>query len=189
MINLDSRWWRLLMAATVITIATAACQPSAIKVTQTPAAPAGTEAPRPVAPRVGSLAPDFTVKMLTGETVRLSELRGKPVLLNFWATWCPPCREEMPFLQAVYKDRSYQDVLIIAMDRDEDTATINEFMRQNGYTFPVALDPGLSVSDAYQVFAIPTTFLIGRDGVIRLKKIGAFLNKGEIESSLKMIMR
>ncbi|MDO8491207.1 MAG: TlpA disulfide reductase family protein, partial [Dehalococcoidia bacterium] len=91
--------------------------------------------------------------------------------------------------QAVYQESRYQNVAIVAMNRDEDTATISQFMQQNGYTFPVALDPGLSVAESYQVYAIPETFLIGPDGVVRVKKIGAFLNKGELESSLNMIVR
>lgn len=189
MIKLKSARRRVLLAACLLALVAGACQATPPKVNPTPASPAGTATALKVAPRVGSLAPDFTVEMLSGESLRLSDLRGKAVLLNFWATWCPPCRLEMPFIQAVYQEGRYPDLVVVAMNRNEDAGAVSEFMEQNGYTFPVALDPGLNVAEQYQVYAVPETFLIDPDGVIRVKKIGAYLTVKELESSLNMVDR
>lgn len=184
MTHSTSRFRWLLLAASVVAVATVSCQ------TAVPGAtPSGVAATRQVAPRVGSLAPNFSVYMVTGETLRLSDLRGKPVFVNFWASWCPPCKEEMPLIQAVYQETRYRDVMFLTINRQEDIPTINQFMREGGYTFPVAIDPDLGVANAYQVYAIPESFFIGPDGVVRVKKVGAFFSKAELESSLNMIVK
>ncbi len=185
MTNPISRFRWLLLAASVVAVAAVSCQTAVPKA----ATPSGVAATRQVAPRVGSLAPDFSVYMLTGETVRLSDLRGKPVFVNFWASWCPPCREEAPLIQAAFQDKRYKDVVFLTINRQEDIPTINQFMRENGYTFPVALDPDLGVENNYQVYAIPESFFIGTDGVVRVKKVGAYFSKSELENSLNMIVK
>ncbi|MDO8491296.1 MAG: redoxin domain-containing protein, partial [Dehalococcoidia bacterium] len=138
MTNPISRLQWLLLAASVVTVATVSCQPAVPKATT----PSGVAATRQIAPRVGSLAPDFTVKMLTGETLRLSDLRGKPVFLNFWASWCPPCRAEMPILQQVFEDKALSDrgLVLLGIDLGEDPATVDSFMKSNGLSFTVLLD-------------------------------------------------
>jgi len=139
-------------------------------------------------PEIGKLAPDFTLTGLDGQEVTLSEFRGKPVLLNFWATWCGPCRLEMPFLQDIYEKWTGEGLVLLAVNLQEDPAKVKEFIDNAGYTFPVLLSPGNEVPLAYNIRGIPATFFIDADGIIRDIKIGAFLGVGEIESELAKIM-
>ena len=139
-------------------------------------------------PEVGKLAPDFTLTGLDGQEVSLSAFRGQPVLLNFWAIWCGPCRMEMPLLQDMYEKWSGEGLVFLAVNLQEDPARVKEFIAEAGYTFPILLSPGNEVPLAYNVRGIPATFFIDADGVIRDIKIGAFLTAGEIESKLAKIM-
>lgn len=118
---------------------------------------------------VGAVAPDFTLQTLDGKQVQLSALRGKIVLLNFWATWCPPCREEMPALQAAYKKFAGPDVEFVAVDLSENAVTVGAFIQQFGVQFPIALDTAGRVTDSYNILPLPTSFFIGRDGKVLLK--------------------
>lgn len=123
------------------------------------------------APKVGYTAPDFELQNLAGETIRLSDLRGKPVLINFWATWCGPCRLEMPDIQKIY--RIYQgDFLVLAVNADEQERIVAKFAKDIGITFEVLLDPGANVQSVYQLRGYPTSFLLDREGVIRVQHIG-----------------
>ena len=117
-------------------------------------------------PAIGYQAPDFTLSTLSGETISLAELRGKPVVLNFWATWCDPCRREMPALQAT-ADQYAGDVVILGLDQGEKAATVKDFIEEFGLTYPVLMDEKFAVSDSYNVQGLPTTFFIDREGVIR----------------------
>ncbi|WP_163972153.1 redoxin domain-containing protein [Oceanobacillus halotolerans] len=126
----------------------------------------------------GNQAPDFELETLSGETIRLSDLRGKKVFLNFWATWCPPCKEEMPEMQTFYE--KYQDeVEIVAVNltwSEAKDSDVKEFIDEYNYTYPILLDKKEenSVSnDLYSAITIPTTYFIGTDGVIQQpRKIG-----------------
>ncbi len=140
---------------------------------------------------IGSLAPDFQLNDLNGQPVSLSDFRGRPVLVNFWASWCPPCRAEMPFIQDIFADKKWADegLVVLAMDIGESLPTVSEFVKNYGLTFPVLLDITKDVSLEYHISAIPTTFLIDRDGIIQDIRIGAFSSKTEIEESLKKIIR
>lgn len=140
------------------------------------------------APQVGKAAPDFTLPLLDGRYISLSELRGKPVLINFWATWCPACRAEMPHLQAAYEEMKDSGLVLLSVDIGEDDVTVRQFMLRGGYTFPVPMDSKGEVSKTYQVQAIPTTFLVDREGIIRGIKVGAFRDKEEILAQLRAIM-
>jgi cytochrome c biogenesis protein CcmG, thiol:disulfide interchange protein DsbE len=127
-----------------------------------------------IAPQKGFLAPDFETQTLTGETIRLSDLRGKPVILNLWASWCPPCREEMPALQRIYIEYKDKGLLVLGFHmtaQDSQGAAMN-FVRENGLTFPTLLDLDGEVSRIYHVQALPTTFFISSDGVIKDLIIG-----------------
>lgn len=125
---------------------------------------------------VGEAAPDFLLETLSGETVRLSDLRGKTVVVNFWASWCPPCRQEMPEFQALFEERADDDDLtIIAIDfTPEDTrAAAQQFVTEQSLTFPIALDTESgAVAQRYGVRGLPATFFIDRDGVVRDQNLG-----------------
>ncbi len=135
------------------------------------------------APEVGHPAPDFVLPALDGSEVRLADLRGKPVILNFWATWCPPCRREMPALEIVWQQYSRGDVMVLGVDQGESIAVVSEYVRQNvGVTFPLLLDRSQDVGDLYLVRSLPTTFFIDADGIIREVRVGGpmevdFLNE------------
>jgi peroxiredoxin len=138
------------------------------------------------AAEVGASAPEFTLPTREGTELSLSQLRGKPVLLNFWATWCQPCREEMPYIQAVYEEVG-EDLFILAVNIQETKPSVEEFLQQGGFTFPVALDHQGDVARNYGIRFIPTTFLIDREGIIREVKAGAFKDKAEILAGLERV--
>ncbi|MFC2066912.1 peroxiredoxin family protein [Chloroflexota bacterium] len=135
------------------------------------------------APLTGNLAPDFQLPDLDGQAVSLSDFRGKRVLLNFWASWCGPCREEMPFIQEVYENKKWSDkgLVILAVNLGEDLPSVMSFLEAYGLSFPVLLDVKQVVAKEYNIRGIPATFFISEDGVIQDIKIGAFSNKPEIE--------
>jgi len=113
---------------------------------------------------------DFTLKDLTGKTWTLSELRGKVVLVNFWATWCPPCRKEMPDLETLYERFGPQGLVILGLS-DEEAAKVEPFIRERKVTFPVLLDPGRKVNEAFVVEGIPKSFVYDRDGKLVAQSI------------------
>jgi len=139
----------------------------------------------PPAPAVGHPAPNFTLTGLDGQTFTLSDLRGKPVVLNFWATWCPPCRAEMPELQAA-SERLAGEVAIIGVNQGENAQQVTDFTRSLGFTFPMPLDERMDVSRQYLVRNLPTTFFIDRDGIVRYTQIGP-LTEATLVQRLKTI--
>ena len=139
-------------------------------------------------PQIGKLAPDFKLSNLEGQSVSLGDFRGKPVLLNFWASWCGPCRYEMPFIQEIYEEWSGKGLIILAVNLQENPSQVKEFVESFGFSFPVLLATNQEVSLAYNIRGIPATFFIDKDGIIQDIKIGAFAGKTEIESRLRKIM-
>lgn len=137
---------------------------------------------------IGNLAVDFELQTLDGKTVKLSDYRGKPVLLNFWATWCGPCRFEMPFLQQINDSYSAKGLVMLAVDIGESSATVQKFMTDLNLSLTVPLDTTAKVAKSYGILNIPSTFLIDKDGIIRGKVVGAFPNQAAIENELKKIM-
>ncbi|MBR5885048.1 MAG: TlpA family protein disulfide reductase [Alistipes sp.] len=134
----------------------------------------------------GMEAPDFTVEMFDGENIRLSDLRGKVVLVNFWATWCPPCREELTRVQADIIDRfAGKDFVFLPISRGEEKQTVAAFRKRMGYTFPMGLDPDQKIFRRYAKNYIPRNFLVGPDGKIVLASIG--YDKAEFEHLIKTI--
>ncbi|QKY71608.1 TlpA family protein disulfide reductase [Lentibacillus sp. CBA3610] len=117
----------------------------------------------------GKVAPDFEVETLSGDTFRLSDLRGRKVIMNFWASWCGPCKEEMPEMQAFYEDYGDQ-VEVVAVNltgNDSSIEDVREYIDQNGYTYPVPLDKDSEIQDQYSIYNIPTTYFIGTDGKVQ----------------------
>lgn len=116
----------------------------------------------------GYLAPNFTIEHVDGKKISLSDFKGKPVFINFWASWCPPCQEEMPFIQKAYED--YGDKIEFVMINVIETDTLQNmesYIAENGYTFPVYLDKKNVVTDLYNIYGFPTSFFIDSKGVIR----------------------
>jgi len=138
--------------------------------------------------RVGGVAPDFQLDTLDGQTITLSDLRGKPVLINFWASWCGPCVSEMPYLQEIYKEWSGRGIELLAINIGEDSSTVKGFMQKHNLSLPVLLDTQKAVARRYNIAGIPTTFFLDKDGIIQEKIIGAFPNKEAIEKRLDKII-
>ena len=116
-------------------------------------------------PRQPRLAPDFTVSRLGSGSIVLKELRGQVVFLNFWATWCPPCKEEMPSMERLYKRYRDRGLTMLAISIDTSAAQdVEKFVKKLGLTFPIGLDPTLEVANRYTVRALPSTFLIDGAG-------------------------
>jgi peroxiredoxin len=135
-------------------------------------------------PRPGFLAPDFHVETLEGEVLTLSELRGRPVVLNFWATWCPPCRAEMPALEEVYRETEgrYLEVVAVNATSQDSASAAAAFVDELALSFPIALDPSGEAQRTYQIRAFPTTFFIDRDGMIREVVLGGPLAEAHLRS-------
>ena len=125
-------------------------------------------------PGVGHLAPDFRLPTLDGRPVRLSDYRGQVVLLNFWATWCGPCRVEMPAMERLYREFRPEGFLVLAVSTDiEGAAVTGPYREALGLSFPIAHDPTRDVMSLYGVRALPVTFLVSREGVITHQILGA----------------
>ncbi len=124
--------------------------------------------------RVGRSLPDFTLTNLTGNTVHLADFKGQVVVLNGWGTWCPPCRAEMPTLNAFYRAHQAQGFQLLAINAGEDRAAVASFIAQTDFTFPVLLDPGETVLSSLGTRGLPTSYIIGRDGVLKNIHVGEF---------------
>lgn len=132
-----------------------------------------------VDPEVGALAPDFLLERLDSGEIRLSEFRGRPVVLNFWATWCYPCRKEMPQLIKAYDSLKDQGLVVIGLNLQEGKSIVKPFADEFGIKFPIAIDRDGEVGDRYRLLGLPTTFFIDRNGVVRSVFTGPFLGKRE----------
>ncbi|MFS0672589.1 peroxiredoxin family protein [Ornithinibacillus sp. 179-J 7C1 HS] len=122
---------------------------------------------------VGNKAPDFQLQTLSGDTVKLSDFRGNRVMINFWATWCPPCRAEMPDMERFHQDK---DVVILAVnltDTEPSLEDIEKFSDEYKLTFPILLDENLDVATLYMIQPIPTTYMVDSNGIIGFRAFGA----------------
>ncbi|HLF28938.1 MAG TPA: redoxin domain-containing protein [Anaerolineae bacterium] len=139
-------------------------------------------------PVAGRPAPDFTLQTTDGQRITLGDLRGQVVILNFWATWCPPCRTEMPALQEVYDARRAEGLLVLAVDQAEAPDVVRSFGAELQLTFPLVPDPDYVVSEQYRISLLPSTFFIGRDGVIREVVFGGPMNRALLESKIAPLL-
>ena len=139
-------------------------------------------------PVAGRPAPDFTLSAIDGRTYMLSRLRGQVVILNFWATWCPPCKAEMPALQQAYDAHRDQGLIVLALDEGETPAQVAAFGQELALTFPLLLDPNYAVGDAYRVNAYPATFFVDRRGVIREVVYGGPMTRAFIERKIQSLL-
>jgi thiol-disulfide isomerase/thioredoxin len=116
---------------------------------------------------------NFTLSILDGQSTTLSAYKGKVLILNFWATWCGPCREEMPSMEILYKRFKNNGLEILAIDGGEDDTTVRQFIKNSNYTFPILMDRNGMVNYVYGIQAIPTSFIIDREGKILIRIIGS----------------
>ncbi|WP_349305588.1 TlpA disulfide reductase family protein [Bacillus sp. FJAT-49736] len=123
----------------------------------------------------GAEAPDFVLSTLDGKTAKLSDYRGQKIILNFWASWCPPCKAEMPYMQKFYEKNKSKNITIVSVNltsMDRGTSLVQSFISKNNITFPVLLDKNGDIGKTYQAVAIPTSYIIDQNGIIRKKIIG-----------------
>lgn len=116
--------------------------------------------------------PDFTALTLSGAPARLGDTKGKIVILNFWATWCPPCRAEMPSLESLWKGMKDRDFTIMGVSGGEPLETVKSFVEAGGYTYPLFADPSNGIAAKYGVRAIPTTLILNKEGGVIASKVG-----------------
>ncbi|MCW1928224.1 thiol-disulfide oxidoreductase ResA [Bhargavaea beijingensis] len=136
---------------------------------------------------VGDTAPDFELVDLEGNTHRLSDYRGEGVFLNFWGTWCGPCKKEMPHMEKYFKEFEDKGVNILAVNIAESDLKVQSFANTYGLTFPIVIDKTNSVRDAYNVRPLPTTFLVGPDGKVK-KIIQQEMSEEQIKAYMESIM-
>lgn len=158
-----------------------------LSVDGTNTSPAGTVA----APQQGFLAPEFSLKTASGETIKLSDLRGQAILVNLWATWCPPCREEMQSIEKVYQE--YRDegftVLAVNMTYQDDPDLVLPFVKEQGLSFPILLDETGGMANAYQLRSLPSSYFIRRDGTINEVVIGGPMSEALLRTRIEAILK
>ncbi|MBT2757133.1 redoxin domain-containing protein [Mesobacillus foraminis] len=138
---------------------------------------------------VKNRAPDFTLQTLNGDEVKLSDYRGKKVLLNFWATWCPPCKAEMPYMQEMYDKYKKEGFEILAVNStvtEKSEQDVSEFVKKYELSFLIPMDVKNRVSSDYEILAYPTSFFIDAHGVIRSKSVGG-MTKEFLEKEIKKL--
>jgi cytochrome c biogenesis protein CcmG, thiol:disulfide interchange protein DsbE len=143
------------------------------------------------APQTGFLAPDFTAKTIGGKTIRLSDLRGKVVLVNIWASWCPPCRAEMPAIERTYQAYKDRRFTVLAIDSTvQDTVdNAHSFAIENKLSFPIFMDETGEITRLYNIQSLPTSFFIGPDGVIREVVVGGPMSQALLSSRVEKLLK
>lgn len=141
--------------------------------------------PRPV--EVGARAPDFILDTVDGGQLSLGQLRGQVVVLNFWATWCTPCRAEMPALEQVYQSHRERGLIVVGVDVQEPAEKVRAFLLEVGVTFPIVLDSDTKLALRYRATGLPATFIIDRQGVVRDIRLGPYTEE-MLESKLAPLL-
>lgn len=136
----------------------------------------------------GEKAIDFTLKDLNGKKVSLSDFKGKNVYLNFFATWCPPCRQEMPDIEKVYQEYKDKDLVVLAVDLGEDRDTVKNYIDKNKFSFKVLLDSDQRVGEKYTISAIPASYFIDKNGNVKAKRVGA-MTENEMKSNIELLYK
>ncbi len=176
-----TRWFSLMAAVAVL---------GALWIWISAVPAAATTGGRTPAPRQGFAAPALRAETLAGEAVELSQLRGQVVVINFWASWCPPCRAEMPALERTYQAEKSRGLEILAVNTtyQDQLASAEAFVREYGLSFPILLDRTGEVANRYQMRALPTTFFVDKDGVIRKVIIGGPMNETTLRSTVETLL-
>ncbi len=139
--------------------------------------------------KIGDNAPDFRLTQLGGEPVQLSKLRGKTVLVNFWASWCDPCKDEMPILQRFYQKYKNQDVVFLAVNVRDSADNAKSYFKTNNLTMPVLVDQTGAVPGGYRVTGYPETYLIDKNGKIGEFHIGPIITDADLETKMQKVLR
>lgn len=137
--------------------------------------------------QIGTKAPDFTLKALDGKQVKLSDYKGKPVIINFWASWCPACKAEMPDFEKTYQAYKDKGLVILAVDVGEPVVSVESFRQKYNLTFPILIDENSRVTRLYQVIPLPSTYFVDAQGVIRSKGLSQLL-PDQLKQHLSKIM-
>jgi cytochrome c biogenesis protein CcmG, thiol:disulfide interchange protein DsbE len=143
------------------------------------------------APQKSFLAPEFELKSISGESIKLSDLRGRAVLVNLWATWCPPCREEMQSIEKVYNEYKDQGFVVLAvnMTYQDDAQKIAPFITERGLTFPILLDETGDMANDYQMRSLPSSYFIKRDGIMNEVVIGGPMAQALLRTRVEEILK
>ena len=179
----DARRWAILLGGIVVLSA------GWIYASRVPMSAGGAAAPP--SPQVGFSAPDFTLDDLNGNPIKLSDLRGRVVVLNLWASWCPPCRAEMPAMDAVYRAHRDKGLVVIGINPtfQDSEPDARAFVQQLSIDFPIVFDrDGATSRDRYNLQAMPTTFFVGRDGLIRDIVFGGPMTRALINSKIEKLL-
>lgn len=141
-------------------------------------------------PQEGFLAPNFTLETLEGETVSLSDFEGQAVMINFWASWCPPCRAEMPSMENVYQKYQNQGFVILAINAThQDTVSgAANFVAEEGFSYPILMDTKDSVSQLYQLRSLPTSLFVGKDGLIQEIVYGGPIPEADLQTRIENLL-
>ena len=143
------------------------------------------------APQEGFLAPDFSLKTINGEEVTLSDFHGQPILVNFWASWCPPCRAEMPSMENVYQEYQDQGFVVLAINVTHQDV-LNDavyFVEEQGFTYPILLDERGIASQEYQLRSLPTSFFIDREGIIQQIVLGGPIPEADLRARIEGLLK
>lgn len=138
--------------------------------------------------RVNFRAPSIELHDINGDSVSLADYQGQVVLVNNWATWCPPCREEMPILNAFFRDHQHQGFTLVAIDAGDPAELVSEFVEQNSITFPVWLDPSSSALNSFRNNYLPSSYLVDRQGQVVLVWSGA-VTRASLEENITPLLK
>ena len=142
---------------------------------------------KPPPPQEPKPAPSFSLVDMDGKHATLEDFKGKPLIINFWATWCFPCKKEMPELEKVYRERKGEGLAMVLINAKEKKDVVKDFIDKNGYTFTVLLDESGDANNKFEVFGLPTTFFIDKEGIIRYTYMGE-MTMGVMKMGLKLIL-